>query len=67
MDKREYTPTKASMILTSITNTQTASNHKTDYNHRLTQPQDSILKDYEALKAQVKQLEFQNRQLSTEA
>jgi hypothetical protein len=57
------------MILTSITNTQGTSNAKNlDYSQRLSQAQDtSILKDYETLKLHVKQLEYQNRQLSTEA
>jgi hypothetical protein len=70
MDRRDYTPTKGSKVLTSIANTQGTSSSKTnmDYSQRFNLVQDAaIVKDYEALKMQVKQLEYQNRQLSTEA
>lgn len=68
MDKREYTPTKASVILNAITNTQAGSTGKSglEYSQRMSLAQDAgLMKEYEILKSQVRQLEQQSRQLST--
>jgi hypothetical protein len=59
MDRREYTPTKSSKILSSIGNTQMNTNNKTslDYSQRQILATDHVIaKDYETLKMQVKQL-----------
>lgn len=68
MDKREYTPTKASVILSAIANTQAGSTGKSglEYSQRMSLAQDAaLMKEYEILKGQVRQLEQQSRQLST--
>lgn len=70
LDKKEYTPTKSSKLLTNITNTQLSTNKPTLQYSQRPIPQLSeipIVKDYETLKLQVKQMEYQNRQLSNQA
>jgi hypothetical protein len=64
MEKREYTPTKNSKILTPITNAQLTSTSKAQEYIR---PAPDVTREYELLRQQVRQLEQQNRQLSGEA
>lgn len=57
MQERDYTPTKTPKVLSTITNLQAPSStkQKLDYTQRSTNDL-AILKDYESLKSQVKQL-----------
>ena len=69
MERREYTPVKGSGVLANLTNTQpTSTKTNIDYSSKASNQYDStFLRQYETLKLQIKQLELQNRQLSTEA
>ncbi len=63
MQDRDYTPTKTSKILSNAASSQPPGKMG-DYTQRPGSDL-ALLKEYETLKLQVKQLEGQNRQLST--
>lgn len=63
--RKDYTPTKSSKLYSNPT-TAAQYSRPPDLTNRSSGGEMALLKEYEGLKAQVRQLETQNRQLSTE-
>jgi hypothetical protein len=60
MDRKDYTPTKSSKLLTPGPTNYTLSRESLRPNSEL-----AIMREYEALRLQARQLEIQNRQLAS--